>query len=227
MKKYAIILVWMNIIAPIYATIPTEDINSNKIIDELYTKSILLKELKKYNQSKSLLMQIINKDTKQVDAYLLIAELEYLMNNWLQAIEQTKTYLQIIDFKDTKNYLDISWAYFLIGESRNSMDYIIQFIQDNKELLNTNIYILIDTILKKGFYHFIQDEDLMFNLIITTIFQIETYDDTIFTIFLNNLAIIKQIPFYEFNKIKIKDLELQIKTLKKIKNSINGIAKIT
>ncbi|AAX16832.1 tetratricopeptide repeat protein [Borrelia hermsii] len=227
MKKYAIILVWMNIIAPIYATIPTEDINSNKIIDELYTKSILLKELKKYNQSKSLLMQIINKDPKQVDAYLLIAELEYLMNNWLQAIEQTKTYLQIIDFKDTKNYLDISWAYFLIGESRNSMDYIIQFIQDNKELLNTNIYILIDTILKKGFYHFIQDEDLMFNLIITTIFQIETYDDTIFTIFLNNLAIIKQIPFYEFNKIKIKDLELQIKTLKKIKNSINGITKIT
>lgn len=227
MKKYAIILIWMNIIAPIYATIPTEDINSNKIIDELYTKSILLKELKKYNQSKSLLMQIINKDPKQVDAYLLIAELEYLMNNWLQAIEQTKTYLQIIDFKDTKNYLDISWAYFLIGESRNSMDYIIQFIQDNKELLNTNIYILIDTILKKGFYHFIQDEDLMFNLIITTIFQIETYDDTIFTIFLNNLAIIKQIPFYEFNKIKIKDLELQIKTLKKIKNSINGITKIT
>ncbi|AJW73131.1 tetratricopeptide repeat protein [Borrelia hermsii] len=227
MKKYAIILVWMNIIAPIYATIPTEDINSNKIIDGLYTKSILLKELKKYNQSKSLLMQIINKDPKQVDAYLLIAELEYLMNNWLQAIEQTKTYLQIIDFKDTKNYLDISWAYFLIGESRNSMDYIIQFIQDNKELLNTNIYILIDTILKKGFYHFIQDEDLMFNLIITTIFQIETYDDTIFTIFLNNLAIIKQIPFYEFNKIKIKDLELQIKTLKKIKNSINGITKIT
>ncbi|UCP01339.1 tetratricopeptide repeat protein [Borrelia hermsii] len=227
MKKYAIILVWMNIIAPIYATIPTEDINSNKIIDELYTKSILLKELKKYNQSKSLLMQIINKDPKQVDAYLLIAELEYLMNNWLQAIEQTKTYLQIIDFKDTKNYLDISWAYFLIGESRNSMDYIIQFIQDNKELLNTNIYILIDTILKKGFYHFIQDEDLMFNLIITTIFQIETYDDTIFTIFLNNLAIIKQIPFYEFNKIKIKDLELQIKTLKNIKNSINGITKIT
>lgn len=67
----------------------------------------------------------------------------------------------------------------------------------------------------------------MFNLIITTIFQIETYDDTIFTIFLNNLAIIKQIPFYEFNKIKIKDLELQIKTLKKIKNSMNGIAKIT
>ncbi|AHH03292.1 Hypothetical protein BHY_0341 [Borrelia nietonii YOR] len=226
MKKYAIMLIWINITTHIYATIPTEDINNNKI-DELYTKSILLKELKKYNQSKSLLMQIINKDPKQVDAYLLIAELEYLMNNWLQAIEQTKIYLQIIDFKDTKNYLDISWAYFLIGESSNSMDYIIQFIQDNKELLNTNIYILIDTILKKGFYHFIQDEDLMFNLIITTIFQIETYDDTIFTIFLNNLAIIKQIPFYEFNKIKIKDLELQIKTLKKIKNSMNGIAKIT
>lgn len=150
MKKYAIMLIWINITTHIYATIPTEDINNNKI-DELYTKSILLKELKKYNQSKSLLMQIINKDPKQVDAYLLIAELEYLMNNWLQAIEQTKIYLQIIDFKDTKNYLDISWAYFLIGESSNSMDYIIQFIQDNKELLNTNIYILIDTILKKDF----------------------------------------------------------------------------
>ncbi|UPA17817.1 tetratricopeptide repeat protein [Borrelia sp. MN22-0132] len=222
MRKYAITIVWMNIIASIYATIPTEDINK---IDELYTKSMLLKELKKYNQSKALLMQIINTDPKQVDAYLLIAELEYLMNNWLQAIEQTKTYLQIIDFKDTKNYLDISWAYFLIGESRNSMDYIMQFIQDNKELLNTNIYILIDTILKKGFYHFIQDEDLIFNLIINTLFQIETYDDIIFTIFLNNLDIIKQMPFYEFNKIKIQDLELQIRALKRLKNSINDIAK--
>ncbi|AHE62649.1 tetratricopeptide repeat protein [Borrelia parkeri] len=223
MKKYAIMLVWINIITSIYATIPTEDINK---IDELYTKSMVLKELKEYNQSKALLMQIINTDPKQVDAYLLIAELEYLMNNWLQAIEQTKIYLQIIDFKDTKNYLDISWAYFLIGESRNSMDYIMHFIQDNKELLNTNIYILIDTILKKGFYHFIQDEDLIFNLIINTLFQIETYDDTIFTIFLNNLDIIKQMPFYKFNKIKIKDLELQIRALKKLKNSINDIAKI-
>ncbi|BDU63003.1 hypothetical protein BOFE_05430 [Candidatus Borrelia fainii] len=222
MRKYAIMLVWMNIITFVYATIPTEDINK---IDEFYTKSMLLKKLKKYNQSKALLMQIINTEPKQVDAYLLIAELEYLMNNWLQAIEQTKTYLKIIDFKDTKNYLDISWAYFLMGESRNSMDYIMQFIQDNKELLNTNIYILIDTILKKGFYHFIQDEDLIFNLIINTLFQIETYDDTIFTIFLNNLEIIKQIPFYEFNKIKIKDLELQIRALKKLKNSINDIAK--
>ncbi|UPA11999.1 tetratricopeptide repeat protein [Borrelia venezuelensis] len=222
MKKYVIMLIWMNIITFIYATIPTEDINK---IDELYTKSMLLKELKKYNQSKALLMQIINTDPKQVDAYLLIAELEYLMNNWLQAIEQTKTYLQIIDLKDTKNYLDISWAYFLMGESRNSMDYIMQFIQDNKELLNTNIYILIDTILKKGFYHFIQDEDLIFNLIINTLFQIETYDDTIFTIFLNNLDIIKQMPFYKFNKIKIKDLELQIRALKKLKNSTNDIAK--
>ncbi|AAX17653.1 tetratricopeptide repeat protein [Borrelia turicatae] len=222
MKKYVIMLIWMNITTFIYATIPTEDINK---IDELYTKSMLLKELKKYNQSKALLMQIINTDPKQVDAYLLIAELEYLMNNWLQAIEQTKTYLQIIDFKDTKNYLDISWAYFLMGESRNSMDYIMQFIQDNKELLNTNIYILIDTILKKGFYHFIQDEDLIFNLIINTLFQIETYDDTIFTIFLNNLDIIKQMPFYKFNKIKIKDLELQIRALKKLKNSTNDIAK--
>lgn len=60
-----------------------------------------------------------------------------------------------------------------------------------------------------------------------TIFQIETYDDIIFTIFLNNLAIIKQAPFYEFNKIKIKDLELQIRALKNIKNSINNIAKTT
>ncbi|AHH08283.1 tetratricopeptide repeat protein [Borrelia anserina] len=227
MKKYAIILVWINITTTLYATTSTKDKGTDrKKIDELYTKSILLKELKKYNESKALLMQIIDKDPKQVDAYLLIAELEYLLNNWLEAIKQTKTYLQIIDFKDTKNYLDISWAYFLIGETQNSMDHIIKFIQDNQELLNTNIYILIDTILKKGFYHFIQDEDLMFNLILNTIFQIETYDDTILTILLNSLAIIKQIPFYEFNKIKIKDLELQIRCLKKLKNSINDIAKI-
>ncbi|AHH10484.1 Hypothetical protein BCO_0083600 [Borrelia coriaceae ATCC 43381] len=150
MKRYAIMLFWLNITTPIYATISTKDININQI-DKLYTKSMLLKELKKYDESKTLLMQIINQDPKQVDAYLLIAELEYLMNNWLQAIEQAKTYLQIIDLKDTKNYLDISWAYFLIGESKNSMDYIMQFIQNNKELLNTNIYILIDTIVKKDY----------------------------------------------------------------------------
>lgn len=141
-------------------------------------------------------------------------------------MNKQKIYLQIIDFKDTKNYLDISWAYFLIGESSNSMDYIIKFIQNNQKLLNTNLFVLIDAILKKGIYHFIQDEDLMFNLIMNAIFQIETYDDIIFTIFINNLAIIKQIPFYEFNKNKIKDLELQMKALKRIKNSINDTAKI-
>ncbi|BCR20925.1 tetratricopeptide repeat protein [Borrelia miyamotoi] len=225
MKKYTIILVWMNTITSIYAINHTEDINQNKI-DELYIKSMLLKDLKEYDQSKILLRQIINKDPKQVDAYLLLSELEYLTNNWIKAIEQTKIYLQIIDFKDTRNYLDISWAYFLIGESSNSMDYIINFIQNNQKLLNTNLFVLIDAILKKGIYHFIQDENLMFNLIMNAIFQIETYDDIIFTIFLNNLAIIKQIPFYEFNKNKIKDLELQMKALKKIKNSINDIAKI-
>ncbi len=68
-----------------------------------------------------------------------------------------------------------------------------------------------------------QDEDLMFNIIMNTIFQIETHDDTIFTIFLNNLDVIKQIPFYEFNKTKIKDLELQIKTLKNLKNENNNL----
>ncbi|ASQ29116.1 hypothetical protein CDQ96_01560 [Borrelia miyamotoi] len=225
MKKYTIMLVWMNTIISIYAINHTEDINQNKI-DELYIKSMLLKDLKEYDQSKILLRQIINKDPKQVDAYLLISELEYLTNNWIKAIEQIKIYLQIIDFKDTKNYLDISWAYFLIGESSNSMDYIIKFIQNNQKLLNTNLFVLIDAILKKGIYHFIQDEDLIFNLIMNAIFQIETYDDIIFTIFLNNLAIIKQIPFYEFNKNKIKDLELQMKALKRIKNSINDTAKI-
>ncbi|AHH05097.1 hypothetical protein BmHG_00323 [Borrelia miyamotoi] len=225
MKKYTIILVWMNTIISIYAINHKEDINQNKI-DELYIKAMLLKDLKEYDQSKILLRQIINKDPKQVDVYLLISELEYLTNNWIKAIEQTKIYLQIIDFKDTKNYLDISWAYFLIGESSNSMDYIIKFIQNNQKLLNTNLFVLIDAILKKGIYHFIQDEDLMFNLIMNAIFQIETYDDIIFTIFINNLAIIKQIPFYEFNKNKIKDLELQMKALKRIKNSINDTAKI-
>ncbi|ACH93270.1 MULTISPECIES: hypothetical protein [Borrelia] len=222
MKKYTIILIWFNIITTIHATISTKDVSINKI-EELYTKSILLKEFKKYNQSKALLMQIINQDPKQVDAYLLLSELEYLMNNWLKAIKQTNNYLHIIDFQDTKNYLDISWAYFLIGELGNSMDYIMQFIQDNKELLNSNIYVLIDTILKKGFYHLMQDEDLMFNIIMNTIFQIETHDDTIFTIFLNNLDVIKQIPFYEFNKTKIEDLELQIKTLKNLKNENNNL----
>ncbi|WP_024653949.1 tetratricopeptide repeat protein [Borrelia persica] len=223
MKKCTIMLIWLNIITPIYAIIPTQDASINQI-EELYTKSILLKEFKKYKQSKALLKQIINQDPKQVDAYLLLSEVEYLMNNWLKAIKQTNDYLHIIDFKDTKNYLDISWAYFLIGELGNSMDYIMQFIQDNKELLNNNIYVLIDTILKKGFYHLMQDEDLMFNIIMNTIFQIETHDDTIFTIFLNNLDIIKQIPFYEFNQTKIKDLELQIKTLRKLKNENNDIS---
>ncbi|ETZ18399.1 hypothetical protein BDCR2A_00372 [Borrelia duttonii CR2A] len=66
-------------------------------------------------------MQIINQDPKQVDAYLLLSELEYLMNNWLKAIKQTNNYLHIIDFQDTKNYLDISWAYFLIGELGNAI----------------------------------------------------------------------------------------------------------
>ncbi|BCR21753.1 tetratricopeptide repeat protein [Borrelia sp. HM] len=231
MKKYAItLLVWMNIIVSIHATTPIKNTSQNKAdknqIDELYIKAMLLKDLKKYTQSKILLRQIINKDPKQFDAYLLLSELEYLTKNWLKAIEQTNTYLQIIDFKDPKNYLDISWAYFLIGESSNSMDYIIQFIQDNQKLLNINLFVLIDAILKKGIYHFIQDEDLMFNLIMNAIFQIETYDDIIFTIFINNLAVLKQIPFYEFNKNKIKDLELQMQTLKILKNSTHDIIKI-
>ena len=229
MKKYALILlVWMNMIVSIYAMTPIKNMGQTKEnkIDELYIKAMLMKDLKKYTQSKTLLKQIINKDPKQFDAYLLLSELEYLTKNWLKAIEQINTYLQIIDFKDTKNYLDISWAYFLIGESSNSMDYIIQFIQNNQKLLNINLLVLIDAILKKGLYHFIQDEDLIFNLIINAIFQIETYDDIIFTIFINNLAVIKQIPFYEFNKNKIKDLELQIKTLKILKNSTYDIVKI-
>ncbi|AWG42701.1 hypothetical protein CR532_01625 [Candidatus Borreliella tachyglossi] len=224
MRQYTLILVLINIMIPIYATIPIEDKDRYEM-DELYKESMLLKELKEYDKSKSLLIKIINKDAKQVDAYLLLSELGYLMGNWLEAIEQIKTYLGIIDFKDAKNYLDISWAYFLIGETSNSMDYIIKFIRENQNLLNTNIYILMDTILKKGFYHFIEDEDSMFNLIINTIFQIETNDDIIFTIFLNNLDIIKQLPFYQFNRIKIKDLDLQIRSLRTLKNSIHGIAK--
>ena len=112
---------------------------------------MLLKNLKKYDKSKSLLMKIITKDPNQVDAYLLLSEIEYLMGNWIEAIKQTNIYLEIIDFNDTTNYLDISWAYFLIRKSSNSMDYIIKFIQENQNLLNTNIYILIDTILKKDF----------------------------------------------------------------------------
>lgn len=89
MKKYTIILVWMNTIISIYAINHKEDINQNKI-DELYIKAMLLKDLKEYDQSKILLRQIINKDPKQVDVYLLISELEYLTNNWIKAIEQTK-----------------------------------------------------------------------------------------------------------------------------------------
>ncbi|AYE36196.1 hypothetical protein DB313_01620 [Borrelia turcica IST7] len=226
MKKYIIILALTNIIIPLYATVPEKDISKHKI-DELYKESMLLKNLKKYDKSKSLLMKIITKDPNQVDAYLLLSEIEYLMGNWLEAIKQTNIYLGIVDFNDTTNYLDISWAYFLIGESSNSMDYIIKFIQENQNLLNTNIYILIDTILKKGFYHFIEDEDSIFNLIINAIFQIETHDDMLYTLFLQNLDIIKQLPFYLFNKIKIKELELQMQALKRIKNSINDMAKIS
>ncbi len=132
MKKYTIILIWFNIITTIHATISTKDVSINKIKELEKQNSILLKETKQYNQSKALLMQIINQDPKQVDAYLLLSELEYLMNNWLKAIKQTNNYLHIIDFQDTKNYLDISWAYFLIGELGNSMDYIMQFQTDIK-----------------------------------------------------------------------------------------------
>ncbi|UER67502.1 tetratricopeptide repeat protein [Borrelia sp. BU AG58] len=224
MKKYILILALTNIVTPVYATIPVEDIGKDKI-DELYKESILLKNLKKYNESKSLLMKIINEDPKQVDAYLLLSELEYLMGNWLEAIKQTKIYLKIIDSNDITNYLDISWAYFLIGESKNSMDYIIDFIHKNQNLLNSNAYVLIDTILKKGIYHFVEDEDTMFNLIINTIFQIETHDDMLYTLFLHNLNILKQIPFYLFNKVKIKELELQMRALKRIKNSTNDMTK--
>ncbi|UGQ17115.1 tetratricopeptide repeat protein [Borrelia sp. RT1S] len=226
MKKFIIILTLTNIFISIYANMPVEDAEEDNI-DELYKESILLKNLKKYDESKSLLMEIINKDPKQADAYLLLSGLEYLMGNWLDAIEQTKTYLKIIDFTDTSNYLDISWAYFLIGESSNSMSYIIDFIQKNQKLLNTNTYVLIDTILKKGLYHFIEDEDSIFNLIINTIFQIETHDDTLYTLFLHNLDIVKQLPFYLFNKIKIKKLESQMRALKQIKNSTNGMTKIS
>ncbi|WKC57881.1 tetratricopeptide repeat protein [Borrelia sp. P9F1] len=228
MKKFRIILIlaFINIVIPIYAEISAEDMGGDKI-DELYKESVLLKNLKKYDKSKLLLMEIINKDPKQVDAYLLLSELEYLMGNWLEAIKQTKTYLEIIDFADTSNYLDISWAYFLIGESSNSMAYITDFMQKNQNLLNTNTYILIDAILKKGLYHFIEDEDSIFDLIINTIFQIETHDDMLYTLFLHNLDIVKQLPFYLFNKIKIKRLELQMRTLKQIKNSTNGMTKIS
>ena len=226
MKKFIIILTLTNIVISIYANMPVEDTEEDNI-DGLYKESILLKNLKKYDESKSLLMEIINKDPKQADAYLLLSELEYLMGNWLEAIEQTKTYLKIIDFTDTSNYLDISWAYFLLGESSNSMGYIIDFIQKNQKLLNTNTYVLIDTILKKGLYHFIEDEDSIFNLIINTIFQIETHDDTLYTLFLHNLDIVKQLPFYLFNKIKIKKLESQMRALKQIKNSTNGMTKIS
>ncbi|QMU99110.1 tetratricopeptide repeat protein [Borrelia sp. A-FGy1] len=226
MKKYIIILALINIIIPVYATISEKEISKDKI-DEIYKESMSLKNLKKYNKSKSLLTKIIKKDPNQVDAYLLLSELEYLMENWTEAIKQTKIYLKIIDFNNTINYLDISWAYFLIGESSKSMEYIIKFIENNQNLINTNVHIFIDAILKKGFYHFIEDEDSIFNLIINTIFQIETHDDMLYTLFLQNLDIIKNIPFYLFNKIKIKEIELQMQALKQIKNSINGVAKIS
>ncbi|APJ08794.1 lipopolysaccharide assembly protein LapB [Borreliella afzelii] len=223
MKKTIIIALLYGLITNIYPTItstlkPDEQANEYTI-EKLYQKAMMLKKSKKYNKAIANLKKIINIDQNQVDAHLLLSELEYLNKNWKKAIIKSQDYLKIIDFKDKKNFLDISWAYFLIGEVENSMDYIIKFFQSGKELFKENIFIAIDALFKKSIYHFINNEDVAFNIILTSTFQLALNDDTLFIIFLNNLEIIKQIPFYYFNRKKIKELYLQINTLKTIQNT--------
>nr|WP_267517846.1 tetratricopeptide repeat protein [Borreliella afzelii] len=223
MKKTIIIALLYGLITNIYPTItstlkPDEQANEYTI-EKLYQKAMMLKKSKKYNKAIANLKKIINMDQNQVDAHLLLSELEYLNKNWKKAIIKSQDYLKIIDFKDKKNFLDISWAYFLIGEVENSMDYIIKFFQSGKELFKENIFIAIDALFKKSIYHFINNEDVAFNIILTSTFQLALNDDTLFIIFLNNLEIIKQIPFYYFNRKKIKELYLQINTLKTIQNA--------
>ncbi len=100
------------------------------------------------------------------------------------------------------------------------MDYIIEFFQSGKELFKENIFIAFDALLKKSIYHFVKNENEAFNTILTSTFQLALNDDTLFIIFLNNLEIIKQIPFYYFNRKKLKELYLQISTLKTIQNTM-------
>ncbi|WPM05992.1 tetratricopeptide repeat protein [Borreliella sinica] len=226
MRKTIIMGLFYGLIINIHPTI-TSTLKLNKQankykIEKLYQKSMQLKKLKKYNKAIVNLKKIINIDQNQVDAHLLLSELEYLNNNWKKAIIKSQDYLKIIDFKDKKNFLDISWAYFLIGEVENSMDYIIKFFQSGKELFRENIFIAIDALFKKSIYHFINNENEAFNTILIHTFQLAFNDDTLFTIFLNNLEIIKQIPFYYFNRKKLKELYFQISTLKTIQNTTCG-----
>lgn len=224
MRKTIIIALFYGLITNIYPEIKStsklnEQANKYKI-EKLYQKSMLLKNSKKYNKAIANLKKIVNMDQNQVDAHLLLSELEYLNKNWKKAIVKSQDYLKIIDFKDKKNFLDISWAYFLIGEVKNSMDYIIEFFQSGKELFKENIFIALDALLKKSIYHFVKNENEAFNTILTSTFQLALNDDTLFIIFLNNLEIIKQIPFYYFNRKKLKELYLQISTLKTIQNTM-------
>ncbi|MBB6031546.1 tetratricopeptide (TPR) repeat protein [Borreliella spielmanii] len=226
MKKTIITALFYGLITNIYptttSTLKPDEQASKYTIEQLYQKSMLLKNSKKYNKAIANLKKIISMDQNQVDAHLLLSELEYLNKNWKKAIIKSQDYLKIIDFKDKKNFLDISWAYFLIGEVENSMDYIIKFFQSGKELFKENIFIAIDALFKKSIYHFINNEDAAFNIMLTSTFQLAFNDDTLFIIFLNNLEIIKQIPFYYFNRKKIKELYLQINTLKTIQNTRCG-----
>ncbi|WNY65780.1 tetratricopeptide repeat protein [Borreliella andersonii] len=224
MRKSIIIALFYGLIANIYPTITTSTLKlykkANKYtIEKLYQKSMLLKNSKKYNKAIASLTKIINMDQNQVDAHLLLSELEYLNQNWRKAIIKSQDYLKIIDFTDKKNFLDISWAYFLIGEVENSMDYITKFFQSSKELFRENIFIAIDALFKKSIYHFINNENAAFNTILSSTFQLALNDDTLFIIFLNNLEIIKQIPFYYFNRKKLEELYTQISTLKTIQNT--------
>ncbi|QFI14448.1 tetratricopeptide repeat protein [Borrelia sp. CA_690] len=208
-----------NICPVITSTLNPNEQDKNYTIEKLYQKSMVLKKSKKYKKAIENLKKIVNIDHNQVDAHLLLSELEYLNKNWKKAIIKSQDYLKIIDFQDKKNFLDISWAYFLIGEVENSMDYIIKFFKSGKELFRENIFIAIDALFKKSIYHFIKNENPAFNTILISTFQLALNDDTLFVIFLNNLEIIKQIPFYYFNRKKLKELYLQISTLKTIQNT--------
>lgn len=225
-RKTIIMVLFYGLITNIYPTITStlklDEQASKYAIEKLYQKSMLLKKSKKYNKAIESLEKIVNMDQNQVDAHLLLSELEYLNKNWKKAIIKSQDYLKIIDFKDKKNFLDISWAYFLIGEVENSINYITKFFQSSKELFKENIFIAIDALFKKSIYHFIKNENAAFNIILTSTFQLSLNDDTLFIIFLNNLEIIKQIPFYYFNRKKLKELYLQINTLKTIQNTMCG-----
>ncbi len=158
MRKTIIIALFYGLITNIYPEIKStsklnEQANKYKI-EKLYQKSMMLKNSKKYNKAIANLKKIVNMDQNQVDAHLLLSELEYLNKNWKKAIVKSQDYLKIIDFKDKKNFLDISWAYFLIGEVENSMDYIIEFFQSGKELFKENIFIALDALFKKKYLSF-------------------------------------------------------------------------